>query len=153
MDVARLKPVTTKLGDSPEDSAMLFRMAQEAKEFIESFEWCRCVNHQFFGLGVGGVIGAFLLNIAPAKPEADDWLWVIVGDLPPAYIVTDDAPTAIEAVEAYVREMREWAEAAKSGNPVDDLIPVNVPPTPEYGAELERRLEFIEKNILSRKSG
>lgn len=131
---------------------MLFRMAQEAKEFIESFEWCRGVNHQFFGLGIGGVIGAFLLNITPARPEVDDWLWVIVGDLPPAYIVTDDAPTAIEAVEAYILEMRDWAEAAKAGNPVDDLIPVNVPATPAYGEELEHRLIFIEENLLGRDS-
>ena len=136
------------LGDSREDSAMLLGMAEEAKRFIESFEWCSGVNQQFFGLGVGGILAAFLFNIRPAAPEVDSWLWVIVGDIPPAYIVTDDAYTPALAVEAYIREMREWAAAAKAGSPVDGLIPVNVPATAEWGHELEGRLGFIEKKLL-----
>jgi hypothetical protein len=44
--------------------------------------------------------------------------------------------------------MREWTAAVKAGNPVDDLIPVNVPATAEWGHELERRLEFIERKLL-----
>ena len=148
VDVTQLKPVSTALGDSEEDSALLLKMATEAKQFIQSFEWCSGVNHEYFGLGVGGVIAAFLYNITPAKPDVDSWLWVIVGDVPSAYIVTDDAHTPVLAVEAYIREMREWAAAAKAGNPVDDLIPVNVPETAEWGHELERRLGFIERKLL-----
>ena len=148
VDITQLKPVSAVLGDSEEDSALLLRLATEARQFIQSFEWYGGLRHEYFGLGIGGVIAAFLYNITPAKPDVDSWLWVIVGDVPPAYIVTDDAHTPALAIEAYIREMREWVEAAKAGNPVDELIPVNVPATPEWGNRLESRLEFIEKTIL-----
>jgi hypothetical protein len=136
------------VNDSEEDSALLLKMATEAKRFIQSFEWCSGVNHEYFGLGVGGVVAAFLYNITPSKPDVDSWLWVIVGDVPPAYIVTDDANTPVLAIEAYNSETREWTAAVKAGNPVDDLIPVNVPATAEWGYELECRLGFIEKTLL-----
>ncbi len=148
VDVTQLKPVSATLGDSEEDSALLLKMATEAKQFIQSFEWCCGVNHEYFGLGVGGVVAAFLYNITPSRPDVDSWLWVIVGDVPPAYIVTRDANTPVLAIEAYISEMREWTAAVKAGNPVDDLIPVNVPATAEWGYELERRLGFIEKTLL-----
>jgi len=46
--------------------------------------------------------------------------------------------------------MREWAEAAKTGKNVHDIIPVNVPATAKWGEELERRLAFIEEKVLRR---
>ena len=145
VDLTQLVSVSRTLGDSNEDSESLFAMAGEAKGFIQSFEWCIGVNRQYFGLGVGGVLAVFLCDITPASPDVDKWLWVVVGDIPPAYIVTDDAPTATFALNAYIRELRKWIDAAKSGKNVDDLIPVNAPATPEWASELERRLAFIEE--------
>jgi hypothetical protein len=147
-DPAELTPVSDALGDSKADSAKLLSMAADAKHFIESFDWCNAVEQQYFGMGVGGVVAVFLCKITPAKPKVDDWLWVVVGDVPSAYLVTDDAPTPTLALEAYVREMSDWVAAAKNGRDVKDLIPVNVPATPEWGAELERRLAFIEQKLL-----
>jgi len=49
--------------------------------------------------------------------------------------------------------MRGWVDAAKNGEPVDDLIPVNVPPTPEWAEELDSRLNFISKKNLGRIRG
>ncbi len=131
VDLTQLVSVSHTLGDSNKDSELLFAMAGEAKHFIQSFEWCNAVNRQYFGLGVGGIIAVFLCDITPASPDVDRRLWVVVGDIPPAYIVTDDAPTAVLALNAYMRELRKWIEAAKSGDSIDDLIPVNAPATPE----------------------
>ena len=39
-------------------------------------------------------------------------------------------------------------DAAKTGRTVEGLIPVNVPPTPEYAKQLESRLTFLDKKIL-----
>lgn len=70
-------------------------------------------------------------------------MWVIVGDLPPAYIVCDNAHTWQEALDAYAVEMMEWVKAVKEGRSIEDVIPVNVPPTVEYADMLESRCNLI----------
>ena len=76
-------------------------------------------------------------------------LWVITGDLPPAYLVTDDAPDWQGALAAYAGEMRKWVAAVRDGSSTADLIPVNVTPTAEHAAMLERRLDFIERELIA----
>jgi len=78
---------------------------------------------------------------------------VIVGDLPSAYLVTDDAPTSEEALQADIELMDEWVEAVKQGKSVDDLIPVNAPATAAIAAMLESRLRFLQERVLDRKTG
>ena len=90
----------------------------------------------------------FLAQITPHSENVDKCLWVIVGDLPPAYIVVDENPTAADALAAYCVEMEAWVEAAIEGKTVDELIPVSVPPTPEHAEQLKQRLEFIRSKIL-----
>jgi hypothetical protein len=46
--------------------------------------------------------------------------------------------------------MHEWVEAVRTGRPVENVIPVNVPPTVEWATELKTRLEFLQDKILSR---
>ncbi len=123
-------------------------MLHEASQFILSFRWCGAIQESYLGIGIGGVLAVFLFRILPIEAGVDEWLWAIVGDLPPAYLVTDNAPNAACALEGYVEEMARWAQAAKRGKAVADLIPVNVPPTPENAIELRSRLDFIEKEIL-----
>jgi len=78
----------------------------------------------------------------------DDTLWVVVGDLPSAYLALDDAPTWREALQGYVYEMGQWVSAVKQGDSLDDVIPVAVEPTIEHAEMLASRLAFIEEKIL-----
>jgi hypothetical protein len=73
---------------------------------------------------------------------------VIVGDLPPAYIVVEDNPTAADALDAYCSEMESWVEAVRNGESVNELIPVNVPPSREYAEQLSGRLGYLRSKIL-----
>ena len=57
-------------------------------------------------------------------------------------------PAGDQPLEGYVELMSEWVEAATNSQPVDDLIPVNVAPTPENAKLLESRLAFLNKEIL-----
>ena len=75
-------------------------------------------------------------------------LWVVVGDLPPAYLVTDDVPDALCALRDYIGLMRRWVAAVKAGEPVVDLIPVNAPATLANAEALRIRLDSLEHNIL-----
>jgi hypothetical protein len=143
-----LVPVEDMRGDDLQDTHLLNEMLEEATDFIRGFAWSGAIRGRWFGLGVGGVVAVFLFELAPARPDVDDRLWVVVGDLPPAYLVLDDAPTPREALARYVEEMSRWVEAASAGAPVDHLIPTNAPPTRENADLLASRLAFIRENFL-----
>src|SRR5262249_54855694 len=123
-------------------------MRAGAERFLGSFAWCGGVAESYFGLGVGGIVAVFLFRIRPARAGVDEWLWVVTGDLPPAYLVTDQAPNPACALEGSIDRMREWAGAARRGRPVVDSIPVNVPPTPEWANKLAGRLDVLEEHVL-----
>jgi hypothetical protein len=104
---------------------------------------------------VGGVVVVLLFRIVPAREDVDEWLWVVVGDVPPAYLVTDDAPNPASALDGYIGEMERWVAAVRAGQPVDDLIPVGtvdgaaqLEPTVERADEIESRLRFLTEEIL-----
>jgi hypothetical protein len=96
-----------------------------------------------------------LCRIVPAEEAVDEWLWVVVGDLPPAYIVTDNARDTPSALDAYTGEMERWIEAVRKGQSVADLIPVLtadgsevIDPTIEYAADLGTRLRKLDSIFL-----
>lgn len=135
-------------GDSAADTDLLEKMAEEAKAFLQAFEWCTAIDGSYFGYGVGGVVGVFLFRIVPAAEGVDDCLWVIIGDLPPAYLVADENRTPGGALRSYTDQMRRWVAAVESAQPVDELIPVDAPATLETALALKKRLAFLEAEIL-----
>ena len=100
-------------------------------------------------MGHSGVLGVFLVRIVPDRPGIDDTLWVVVGDLPPAYLVYTGNPTWHDALESYVLEMERWVAAVRSGASLDDVIPVRTEPTEEHAEMLAGRLRFVRNEILA----
>jgi hypothetical protein len=47
-----------------------------------------------------------------------------------------------------MEEMLKWVDVAKDGKSSKDVIPVNVPATPENAANLEKRLKFLREIIV-----
>jgi hypothetical protein len=127
----------------------LSELENAALNYIRSFSWSGEVLALFRGVHVAGILGIFLVRLRPSAAGVDEWLWLVVGDVPPAYLVAEGNPTPASALEGYIREMRRWVQAARSGEPVDDLIPVNTPPTPDFADMLERRLDSLERAIES----
>jgi hypothetical protein len=121
---------------------------QDAREFLLFYSWVSDIKAEYLGFGLEGVLFAFLFEISPTHQDVDTWIWVFVGDVPPAYITCENAKTPYEALDAYVGAMDEWVKAAKDGRSVADLVPVNVPATPTNAVLLERRLKFIDQKIL-----
>jgi hypothetical protein len=148
VDFSTVVPADQMTGGDAEETELLRGMLEEAQEFLGAFDWCQSIEESFFGLGVGGVVAVFLFRIRPKRNGIDDLLWVVVGDLPPAYLVTDNSPSPNLALEGYVELMSEWVKAAADGTPIDKLIPVNVAPTPENAKLLESRLAFLSKEII-----
>ncbi len=123
-----------------------------SRRYLESFSWCDRVVNVRIGIFHPKVLGVFLLEIESTRLDVDELIWVIMGDLPPAYISgqkPEDCPNAAFALDGYVLAMMDWVEAVEKDLSVEELIPVNVPPTKEWARILRGRLEFIEEEILS----
>ena len=87
------------LSDDPEDEKCLYRFGQTAKSFLLSQNWCKEIRAGYLAYGVDGVLGVFFFEIIPARPNVDNQLWVITGDVPPAYLVCDNAPSPSSALK------------------------------------------------------
>lgn len=141
-DISKMTPV-----GSLEDAGLL-EFAARAKGFLNGFRWCRKILNGHLAFGIEGVVGVFLFRIEPAETGVDDTLWVVVGDLPSAYLVCDDAPDWRGALEGYIFEMRRWVRAVHAGETLEDVIPVRAEPTTEHADALAGRLNFIERYIV-----
>lgn len=135
--------------DHPPGQDAAFRQAHKnARQYLTGHEWVLGIDEEYLGAAINGIIYIFLFKIRPARADVDSWLWVIVGDLPPAYLTCDDCKTAAEALDGYIGAMESWVAAAIEGRSVAGLIPVNVPANRENAEMLKSRLEFLDKKIL-----
>jgi hypothetical protein len=141
-------PIDRLFGDDEEDTRLLLELASKAQRYISKFSWCRSVREAYFGDSYGKVVAVFFFHIEPSRPGVDEWLWVVVGDLPSAYLVIDVLKTPSQALAGYVGEMSEWVKLAKEGRSSKEVISVNAAPTPESAMMLEARLKVLSERIV-----
>ncbi len=146
---SQLKPIEEISGETEKDTQLLRKTAEDAREYLLSFHWCLGIQKGWFGWGVGAIAAVFVFEIHPATPNVDKLLWIIVGDLPPAYLVVDQSPTPIDALRTYVELMQEWITAIREGKSIEECIPVNSAPTRESADALEKRLNFLKQAFLA----
>jgi len=120
----------------------------DLQSYLAGFRWAPPTGRMWVGHCIPGVIGTFLIELKPLKADVDRFIWVIVGDLPPAYLSSVYAKTPREALSGYIGEMWAWVSAVEKNEPIDDLIPVNAPPTIQSASNLKARLEFLERDVL-----
>jgi hypothetical protein len=124
-------------------------MAVEAERFLAAQSWCAHVHSVTPVFGIDGVLGVFRCTLLPSHPDADMMVWVVVGDLPAAYLVHEPGDSWQDALAGYVEEMGRWVAAIRTGEvPGDDIIPVNVAPTIEHAELLASRLTFIHSRLV-----
>ena len=137
------------VGDDGEDTALLREMAQEARRYIASHSWCPPEKNLWLACGVGGVVALFLLEFSQKiAGSPDDTLWLVVGDLPSAYFVTENATSAREALDCYCNIMDDWIAAVLDGGDLDEVYPVEAEPNEENARELESRVKFLRSEII-----
>ncbi len=145
--------------DSANPPWLLDRWAleREARWFLLSHSWCQSVCSLTVRRYVEGIFGLFWAEIEPApQSDADSFLWVVVGDLPPAYLDTSSLATPEEALEAYIALMGDWVSAVGKGGDIDEHIPVYyrcsfvpTPPVQSYAQSLEKRLRILGEMMRS----
>ena len=141
-------PVAQMAGDTEEETKLLRVMADGAANFLQCFSWCKKVRACYFGDGFPEVVGVFLFHIAPAREDIDEWLWVVFGDVPPAFLVIDQSKKPSQALESYIFEVSKWVELAKQGRSSDEVIPVFLPATTENATQVESRLKLLREVIV-----
>ena len=118
-------------------------MSQDAKQYISSFPWCETILSSYFGGGVGGIFAVFFFHIRPSRSDVAPWIWIVVGDIPSAYLPVTDCESPAEVFRSYLRGMSRWVELARkgqNGTPEQGVPPVNVPATPEWAETLHQKL-------------
>jgi len=74
------------LGEDEEETLQLRRLLSDARHFVGEFPWCESVREAFLGFGIDGLVGVVLVRIQPGSDGIDEWLWIVVGDLPPSCV-------------------------------------------------------------------
>jgi hypothetical protein len=120
----------------------------ELQRYLTEFNWAHPTGRMWVGQCIPGVVGIFLVELKPSEADVDRFIWVIVGDLPSAYLSSIYAKTPREALSGYIGEMSAWISAVEKNEPTDDLIPVNAPPTIQSASSLKTRLEFLIREVL-----
>ena len=87
----------------PEEDAKLAVREGGARNYVASFSWAKPVQETLLAFGVSRILALFLVRfVEPIRwaGEEDKELWVVVGDLPPAYFGTDASPEFTVIIES-----------------------------------------------------
>jgi hypothetical protein len=144
MVASDLTPARSIEGDDDQDTTLLRKMFGDATEYISSLSWCEDILDSYFGGGVGGIFAIFFFHIRSRRSDVDPWIWIVVGDIPPAYLPLSDCESPAQVFRTYVHGMSRWVEFARKGelgavSPLD-VPPVNLPPTPEWAERVNQKL-------------
>ncbi len=134
-----------------EEDALLAQREDEARNYVASFGWSKPIQEILLAFGMSGILALFLVRFDEAvrwEGEEDAELWVVIGDLPPAYFATDDSPNPGEALETYCIFMEDWADRILKGEDLAGSYPVAAAPTVEHAEMLKSRIEFIRGEII-----
>jgi len=141
-------------GDDSDDTELLREMAAEARAYLEDYEWCPPIKSVHLAFGIGGVVAAFLVQFEEAIDGTDDdALWIIIGDLPTAYVIVEPGDDGDAALSRYCELMEDWAFNVLKGNSLEESFPVEAEPTHENAELLSQRIAFIRTEILESGEG
>lgn len=139
--------------DDPAEREELARLAAElaaeAAGYIRNFHWAPPIRDMPLAFGIGKVIGLYLARFErPIEGGDDDELWIVVGDMPPAYFVTDYTSAPADALEAYCELMQDWADAVVANDDLSQVYPVFAAPTQEHAEMLLGRIAYIRRVFI-----
>ncbi|MEN0052501.1 MAG: hypothetical protein AAGC65_02480 [Mucilaginibacter sp.] len=122
---------------------------QEAENYLLDFKWCEEIKNSFLYTNLGKVFCIFLFEIVNTQSSADNFLWVVVGDIPPMYLDVFGPRTTKEVVEDYVNLAEDWINNIKAAKSVESCYPFNVEPNIEFAMLLEHKVSFMKKTLMN----
>jgi hypothetical protein len=142
-------PIDCKnITDKVEFHSEVIDMRKEAEAYLQSFAWCKEIRGCSLYMNLGSKLCIFLFEIDNIGSTEDNFLWIIVGDLPPMYLDTVGVRTIKEVLKLYVELSKDWIKHVKSGQSVEECYPFNAKPTVSMAEILEKKISFIENAII-----
>lgn len=123
-------------------------MAAEGLRYMSNFDWFKGATGMVWATGVPGVVGIFHLSLSKKMWDRES-LWVVVGDLPTAYLVKNTDESAIHALENYASLMDDWCTAVEAKTDLCDVYPVAAPATLENAQHLRSRMNNLREILPS----
>ncbi len=152
-EMARCVEIKTALLPlTPVDSKR--KLPVRATAFIKQAGWLRSIEVLYGRLQIDPIFALYLVDCS-SNPKMPPYIWVIVGDIPPAFLSTTVNPSAIAAVETYVAELRWWSKTLLEGGDMAECMPIlhadsfrPLPPTPKTATMVGERADAVERLIL-----
>ena len=140
---------TELAGEDAEETVALHDLVERAEDFALSMQFCDALKGKWYAFGMAPIFAVFLFyaDNTEGENEIDDWFWVIVGDIPGGIVLSGFADNPEDALRVYIGQHRDWVEAVNIGEPVDNLVPVNIPATREWAEQLEAGLDRLEGTL------
>ena len=136
-------------GGNREETALLLPMAEKALAYVRGFRWAPPIRDLYLAFGIGKIIALFLARFeTPIEGHTEEELWVVVGDMPSAYFVTEVSPNSAEALRVYCELMEDWADRIIEGRDLGASYPIPVEPTLEHARMLKSRIGTIRKDFV-----
>lgn len=119
-----------------------------ASAYIQGFQWCKEVKESVLYLNLGSTLCIFLLEIENSSSTEDNFLWIMVGDIPSMYLDVYGPKTTIQVIEDYVFLAKQWISKVESGLSVANCYPFEAAPTLEMAEMLKKRIKFYEEKLI-----
>lgn len=141
----KMKSIPASLEYYPE----VIKLYNEAEKYISGFHWCATVINADLYLNLGRVLCIFLFEIDNTASDEDNLLWIVTGDIPPAYLDIYGPKNTTDVLLNYVALAKDWIDAVRAGESVEDCYPFDAVPTNEMADMLASRIDFIKNNLVS----
>jgi hypothetical protein len=141
-------PIEHLFGEDPEDTETLRAMAVDAERYLGASLGASQSKSVTSARALGKSSPFFCFAFAPASRTLMNGSGLLSETCRRRTSSIDSCKTPCQALEGYICEMRGWVELARDGQMSRDVIPVNVPATPEWAKGLVGRLQFLESHVL-----
>jgi hypothetical protein len=119
-----------------------------ASKYLSEFRWCKRIIDCSLYLNFGKILCIFLFEIENKSSPEDNFIWVVVGDLPSMYMDIYGPKSTKEVLEVYVNLSRDWINAVEQGEGVEECFPFDNDPSLELARMLKSRVDRIEFSII-----
>jgi hypothetical protein len=131
-----------------EDIEDKINLSQKAENYLNNQKWCTSIINCWYDKGWANKVAIFLFEIIPTNEYIDKFVWIIVGDIPSAYIDIESAVNGTCALKAYTEIMEDWINAVNNNKQLENCFPINVPPTKKFAKMLKIRIDLIKEEII-----
>lgn len=140
--------------DSEEERKEFEPIERRARDFLTSHTWCPPIQATFVGAYFPPIVSVFAYKVEKSHPIGTDstdvleWIWVVVGDLPSAYLVNEEITDGLVALAGYTAVAADWVKAVEAGGSADGPVCFDAPAEKKYAELMRPRIEFLKQTFL-----